>query len=59
MSYKKNPNANPNASALGSIKSERKAAASRENGKKGGWPKGKPRKGQAPEQEDKPLRGCF
>ena len=28
----------------GSVKSEKKAAASRENGKKGGWPKGRPRK---------------
>lgn len=32
------------AVTLGSIKSEKKAAASRENGKKGGWPKGRPRK---------------
>lgn len=32
-------NKNPAAVALGSIKSERKAAAARENGKKGGRPK--------------------
>ena len=32
------------AAALGSIKSERKTAAARENAKKGGWPKGKARK---------------
>ena len=31
-------------SLLGSIKSEKKAAASRRNAKKGGWPKGKKRK---------------
>jgi hypothetical protein len=30
---------NPSAVALGSIKTEKKAAASRENGKKGGRPK--------------------
>ncbi len=35
---------NPAAVALGSIRSERKAASSRENGKKGGYPKGKKRK---------------
>lgn len=34
---------NPAAVALGSIKSEKKAAAARENGKKGGWPKGRKR----------------
>lgn len=34
---------NPAAVALGSIKSEKKAKASRENGKKGGWPKGRKR----------------
>lgn len=28
----------------GKVKSERKAAAVRENGKRGGWPKGRPRK---------------
>ena len=27
----------------GSAKSEKKTAAARENGKKGGWPKGRPR----------------
>lgn len=32
----------------GSVKSEKKAAASRENGKKGGWPKGRPRKKNLP-----------
>lgn len=32
------------AVALGSVTSERKAKSSRENAKKGGWPKGKPRK---------------
>lgn len=31
---------NPHAVALGSIKSPKKAKASRENGKKGGKPKG-------------------
>jgi hypothetical protein len=35
---------NPAAVALGSIKTEKKAKASRENGKKGGYPKGGPRK---------------
>lgn len=34
-----NANKNPAAVALGSIKSEKKAAAARENGKKGGRPK--------------------
>jgi hypothetical protein len=29
---------------MGSMTSEAKAAAARENGKKGGWTKGKPRK---------------
>lgn len=33
------PTKNPAAVALGSIKSKKKAAASRENGKKGGRPK--------------------
>ena len=37
-------NKNPAAVALGKMKSEKKAKASRENGKKGGWPKGKKRK---------------
>lgn len=32
------------AALMGSMTSEAKAAAARENGKKGGWPKGKPRK---------------
>lgn len=32
------------AAALGSITSERKASAARENGKRGGWPKGRSRK---------------
>ena len=36
-------NKNPAAVALGSIKSEKKATASRENGKKGGRPKNKPK----------------
>jgi len=35
---------NPAAVALGSIKSEKKAKASRENEKKGGWPKSRQRK---------------
>lgn len=35
---------NPAAVALGSIKSKKKAKASRENGKKGGRPKKKPLK---------------
>lgn len=39
MAYKRNPDAHPAASALGSIKSEKKAASSRENGKKGGRPR--------------------
>lgn len=30
----------------GKVKSKRKAAAARLNGQKGGWPKGKPRKGK-------------
>jgi hypothetical protein len=34
---------NPAAVALGSMKSEKKAAAARANGRKGGWPKGRPR----------------
>ena len=38
---------NPAAVALGSIKSERKAAAARENGKLGGRPKSKKRKKRA------------
>ena len=42
-----------NAAALlgrkgGKSKSEAKAAAARENGRKGGWPKGKPRKEKTP-----------
>ena len=32
------------AAAMGSMRSEKKTAAARENAKKGGWPKGKPRK---------------
>lgn len=35
------------AAALGRSKSPAKAAAARENGKRGGWPKGKPRKVKA------------
>jgi len=35
---------NPAAVLLGSMKSEKKAIASRLNGKKGGYPKGRPRK---------------
>jgi hypothetical protein len=35
---------NPHAQALGRIKTAKKAAASRRNGKLGGRPKGKPRK---------------
>ncbi len=31
-------------SLLGSVKSEAKAKAAKENAKKGGWPKGKPRR---------------
>lgn len=31
-------------SLLGSVKSDAKAKAARENAKKGGWPKGKPRR---------------
>lgn len=42
--WKKKPLKNPAAVALGSVRSEKKAAAARENGKKGGWPKGRPRK---------------
>ena len=34
---------NAAAVALGSIRSEKKAAAARLNGKKGGWPKGRKR----------------
>lgn len=44
---------NPYAVALGSIKSEKKALASRENGKKGGYPKGRPRK---PKQQDEIVK---
>lgn len=36
------PTKNPAAVALGSIKSEKKAVAARENGKKGGRPKSTP-----------------
>lgn len=42
---------NPHAVALGSRTSEKKRKASKENGKKGGWPKGKPRKESKPEEE--------
>jgi hypothetical protein len=39
--YKTGKSKNPAAVALGSIKSKKKAAAARENGKKGGRPKKK------------------
>lgn len=35
---------NPAAVALGSMTSDKKKKSSRENGKKGGWPKGRKRK---------------
>ncbi len=48
VTYQKNPHANPHASALGSIKSARKAQASRENGRRSAEP-GK--KGGRPSKE--------
>ena len=51
---------NPHAQALGRLggqsKSRRKAAASRKNGQKGGWPKGRPRK--APPVAQEALEGA-
>ena len=38
------PIKNPAAVALGRMTSEKKKAAARLNAKKGGWPKGRPRK---------------
>jgi hypothetical protein len=43
---------NPAAVALGSIRSEKKAAAARLNGRKGGWPKGRKRGPKKPVDTD-------
>ena len=44
MSKRKNPAAVALGRRGGRVTSEAKAIAARENGKKGGWPKGRPRK---------------
>jgi len=48
VSAKKNPAAVALGKLGGRVRSEAKTKAARENAKKGGWPKGKKRKGKTP-----------